>query len=407
MKNKLIAAGIVTGALLSYPSNIFADSISKVTKISQNNVEPSKQVENAVVGVVADADEYFATVEYKDSKGNMQTVEIDFSNEMNSSYKVGDKVNVANKDQWKQQKVGMHNVTVASADFVSKVTDTAKNTPQNNVEPSKQVENAVVGVVADADEYFATVEYKDSKGNMQTVEIDFLNESNSSYKVGDKVNVANKDQWKQQKVGMHNVTIVSANFVSKVTDTAKNTPQNNVEPSKQVENAVVGVVTDADEYFATVEYKDSKGNMQTVEIDFLNESNSSYKVGDKVNVANKDQWKQQKVGMHNVTVASADFVSKVTDTAKNTPQNNVEPSKQVEKAVVGVVADADEYFATVEYKDSKGNMQTVEIDFSNEMNSSYKVGDKVNVANKDQWKQQKVGMHNVTIASADFVSKVR
>ena len=121
MKNKIIAAGIVTGALLSYPSNIFADSISKVTKISQNNVEPSKQVENAVVGVVTDADEYFATVEYKDSKGNMQTVEIDFLNESNSSYKVGDKVNVANKDQWKQQKVGMHNVTIVSANFVSKV----------------------------------------------------------------------------------------------------------------------------------------------------------------------------------------------------------------------------------------------------------------------------------------------
>ena len=311
MKNKLIAAGIVTGALLSYPSNIFADSISKVIKISQNNIEPSKQVENAVVGVVTDADEYFATVEYKDSKGNMQEVEIGFPNGSNSSYKVGDKVNVANKDQWKQQKVGMHNVTVASADFVSKVTDTAKNKPQNNVEPSKQVENAVVGVVTDADEYFATVEYKDSKGNMQEVEIGFPNGSNSSYKVGDKVNVANKDQWKQQKVGMHNVTVASADFVSKVTDTAKNKPQNNVEPSKQVENAVVGVVTDADEYFATVEYKDSKGNMQEVEIGFPNGSNSSYKVGDKVNVANKDQWKQQKVGMHNVTVASADFVFKV------------------------------------------------------------------------------------------------
>jgi hypothetical protein len=79
MKNKLIAAGIVTGALLLYPSHIFAESISKVTTMSQY------QVENSVVGVITDADTFYAIVEYKDSTGNIQRLDIDFPNESNKT----------------------------------------------------------------------------------------------------------------------------------------------------------------------------------------------------------------------------------------------------------------------------------------------------------------------------------
>ncbi|QKH05007.1 hypothetical protein FOC93_02125 (plasmid) [Bacillus cereus] len=361
MKNKLIAAGIVTGTLLSFPSNIFADSISKVSNMSPSN----KQIENAVVGVITDADEYFATVEYKDSKGNTQTVEIDFPNGSNSSYKIGNKVQVSNKDQWKQQKYGTVNVTYTSANSLSKVTDETKN----NVEPSKRIENAVVGVITDADEYFATVEYKDSKGNTQTVEIDFPNGSNSSYKIGNKVQVSNKDQWKQQKYGTVNVTYTSANSLSKVTDETKN----NVEPSKRIENAVVGVITDADEYFATVEYKDSKGNTQTVEIDFPNGSNSSYKIGNKVQVSNKDQWKQQKYGTVNVTYTSAHSLSKVTDEAKN----KVEPSKQVKnKKITGNVIKKSKNTIVVSSKDTNSE---VSVEVPSELLQDITIGDTVNI----------------------------
>ncbi|HDR7807525.1 TPA: cell wall hydrolase, partial [Bacillus cereus] len=82
----------------------------------------------------------------------------------------------------------------------------------------KQQENHVFGVIINADEYYATVEYKDSKGNVQTVDIDFPNGSNSSYKLGDKVKVANKDQWKQQKIYGKTVFYTDANSISKVND---------------------------------------------------------------------------------------------------------------------------------------------------------------------------------------------
>ncbi|PFJ27466.1 cell wall hydrolase, partial [Bacillus anthracis] len=65
--------------------------------------------------------------------------------------------------------------------------------------------------------------------------------------------------------------------------------------TKKEENAVVGVINDADSYYVTVAYKDANGNSQEVTIDFPNGSNSSFKNGDKVKVANKNQWKHQKI----------------------------------------------------------------------------------------------------------------
>ncbi|WP_322364201.1 S-layer homology domain-containing protein [Bacillus cereus] len=181
------------------------------------------------------------------------------------------------------------------------------------VHQTKKEENAVVGVIINADEYYATVEYKDSKGNVQTVDIDFPNGSNSSYKLGDKVKVANKDQWKQQKIYGKTVFYTDANSISKVNDESK----------KQQENHVFGVIINADEYYATVEYKDSKGNVQTVDIDFPNGSNSSYKLGDKVKVANKDQWKQQKIYGKTVFYTDANSISKVNDKSKKQQENHV------------------------------------------------------------------------------------
>ncbi|WP_374018071.1 hypothetical protein ABU162_29055 [Paenibacillus thiaminolyticus] len=189
MKNKLIAAGIVTGALLLYPSHIFAESISKVTTMSQY------QVENSVVGVITDADTFFAVVEYKDSTGNIQRLDIDFPNESNKTFAIGDKVKVINKDKWEVRDFGYYKATIASGDFVSKLTDDSKSQNTN----TQGEENSVVGVVTDSDPYYAIVEYKDSEGDLQTLDIDFPNGSNKTFAIGDKVKVINKDKWEGQR----------------------------------------------------------------------------------------------------------------------------------------------------------------------------------------------------------------
>ncbi|MGH1186273.1 S-layer homology domain-containing protein, partial [Bacillus basilensis] len=132
---------------------------------------------------------------------------------------------------------------------------------------TKKEENAVVGVINDADPYYVTVAYKDANGNSQEVTIDFPNGSNSNFKNGDKVKVANKNQWKHQKIYGQTVFYTDVNSISKV----------NEESNKQQENHVFGVINDADPYYVTVVYKDANGNSQEVTIDFPNGSNSNFK----------------------------------------------------------------------------------------------------------------------------------
>ncbi|EJP85596.1 hypothetical protein [Bacillus cereus] len=164
MKNKLIAAGIVTGTLLSFPSGIFADSISKVTNPSQNTIESMKQGENFIVGVITDADDYYATVEYKDSEGKKQIVDIDFPNADNSNFKTGDTVKVANKDKWEHKKIGMHDVAIASADSISKVKQSVAQTdkPQNNTtQPFIEKNNKRTGKVIEKGSNYLMVKQGD------------------------------------------------------------------------------------------------------------------------------------------------------------------------------------------------------------------------------------------------------
>ncbi|MBG9858423.1 S-layer homology domain-containing protein [Bacillus wiedmannii] len=178
---------------------------------------------------------------------------------------------------------------------------------------TKQVENTVVGVINDADPYYVTVTYKDANGNSQEVTIDFPNGSNSHFKNGDKVKVANKNQWKHQKIYGQTVFYTDVNSISKV----------NEESKKQQENHVVGVINDADPYYVTVAYKDANGNSQEVTIDFPNGSNSNFKNGDKVKVANKNQWKHQKIYGQTVFYTDVNSISKVNEESKKQQENHV------------------------------------------------------------------------------------
>ncbi|MCY9534811.1 hypothetical protein M5W84_07185 [Paenibacillus thiaminolyticus] len=213
MKNKLIAAGIVTGALLLSPSHIFADSLSKVNTTFQYQIE-----ENSVVGEITDADTFYAVVEYKDSTGNIQTLDIDFPNESNKTFAIGDKVKVTNKDKWEVRDFGYFKATIAPGDFVSKLSDDSKSQNTN----TQAEENYVIGEITDADTFFAVVEYKDSTGNIQRLDIDFPNESNKTFAIGDKVKVINKDKWEVRDFGYFKATIASGDFVSKLSDDSKN-----------------------------------------------------------------------------------------------------------------------------------------------------------------------------------------
>ncbi|AFQ12321.1 TPA: S-layer homology domain-containing protein [Bacillus pacificus] len=93
--------------------------------------------------------------------------------------------------------------------------------------------------------------------------------------------------------------------------------------TKKEENAVVGVINDADSYYVTVAYKNANGNNQEVTIDFPNGSNSNFKNGDKVKVANKDQWKHQKIYGQTVFYTDVSSISKINEESNKQQENHV------------------------------------------------------------------------------------
>ncbi|WP_438769057.1 hypothetical protein [Brevibacillus sp. JB24b] len=163
-----------------------------------------------------------------------------------------------------------------------------------------KAEDFIIGTVTDSDsDYgYATVEYKNNEGKTETVDVTFTEAH--TYKVGDKVKVTNKSKWEHKKIGPNDVTFASGDFISKVAE-------------KEAEDFIIGTVTDSDsDYgYATVEYKNNEGKTETVDVTFTEAH--TYKVGDKVKVTNKSKWEHKKIGPNDVTFASGDFISKVTE----------------------------------------------------------------------------------------------
>ncbi len=290
--------GIVTGktnqGLTIFTENVPAnvlkninigDSVDIYSSYSSKVAE--KEAEDFIIGTVTDSDsDYgYATVEYKNNEGKTETVDVTFTEA--HTYKVGDKVKVTNKSKWEHKKIGPNDVTFASGDFISKVAE-------------KEAEDFIIGTVTDSDsDYgYATVEYKNNEGKTETVDVTFTEAH--TYKVGDKVKVTNKSKWEHKKIGPNDVTFASGDFISKVAE-------------KEAEDFIIGTVTDSDsDYgYATVEYKNNEGKTETVDVTFTEAH--TYKVGDKVKVTNKSKWEHKKIGPNDVTFASGDFISKVTE----------------------------------------------------------------------------------------------
>ncbi|MGF9853506.1 S-layer homology domain-containing protein [Bacillus paramobilis] len=235
---------------------------------------------------------------------------------------------------------------------------------------TKKEENAVVGVINDADPYYVTVAYKDANGNSQEVTIDFPNGSNSSFKNGDKVKVANKNQWKHQKIYGQTVFYTDVNSISKV----------NEESNKQQENHVFGVINDADSYYVTVAYKDANGNNQEVTIDFPNGSNSNFKNGDKVKVANKDQWKHQKIYGQTVFYTDVSSISKINEESNKQQENHVMSKDKEQKLLAQLKKRSGK--VTKKSEDSleiSSENQTIRAHVNPKVLPNIQIGDTVNV----------------------------
>ncbi|PFP59877.1 cell wall hydrolase [Bacillus cereus] len=150
--------------------------------------------------------------------------------------------------------------------------------------------------------------------------------------------------------------------------------------TKKEENAVVGVINDADPYYVTVAYKDANGNSQEVTIDFPNGSNSNFKNGDKVKVANKDQWKHQKIYGQTVFYTDVNSISKVNDESNKQQENHVMSKDKEQK----LLAQLKKRSGTVTKKSEdsleiSSENQTIRAHVNPKVLPNIQIGDTVNV----------------------------
>ncbi|MCR8985483.1 hypothetical protein NW801_10545 [Brevibacillus laterosporus] len=199
MKRKFIAAALVTGTLLSYSSNTFADVNSKgaISKMSE------VQNQNFIVGTVIDAYKGEISVEYNTNEGKSEMVVVKTNN--GQTFAEGDKVQVSNKSEWKIKNPGhpINEFYQAPGNSISKVDE-------------KQNQNFIVGTVIDAYKGEISVEYNTNEGKSEIVVVKTNN--GQTFAEGDKVQVSNKSEWKIKNPGhpMYEFYQAPGNSISKV-----------------------------------------------------------------------------------------------------------------------------------------------------------------------------------------------
>ncbi|MGN4674880.1 S-layer homology domain-containing protein [Bacillus cereus group sp. MYBK106-1] len=231
---------------------------------------------------------------------------------------------------------------------------------------TKKEENAVVGVINDADPYYVTVAYKDANGNSQEVTIDFPNGSNSSFKNGDKVKVANKNQWKHQKIYGQTVFYTDVNSISKVNEESNKQQENHV-MSKDKEQKLLaqlkkrsGKVTKKSEDSLEISSEN-----QTIRAHVNPKVLPNIQIGDTVNVY------AQAFEMAPILLMDLPFEARNAIIQKGNEQNILE--NQYKKIKGNVTAKSDNSLLV------SSNNITYEVETSTEVLQDIVIGDTVNV----------------------------
>ncbi|KXO03132.1 cell wall hydrolase [Bacillus thuringiensis] len=150
--------------------------------------------------------------------------------------------------------------------------------------------------------------------------------------------------------------------------------------TKKEENAVVGVINDAGPYYVTVAYKDANGNNQEVTIDFPNGSNSNFKNGDKVKVANKNKWKHQKIYGQTVFYTDVSSISKINEESNKQQENHVMSKDKEQKLLAQLKKRSGK--VTKKSEDSleiSSENQTIRAHVNPKVLPNIQIGDTVNV----------------------------
>ncbi|MED2040598.1 S-layer homology domain-containing protein [Bacillus wiedmannii] len=395
MKNKLIAAGIVTGTLLSCSSNIFADTsrFSDVPKWAEQSVNylVDKHVINGL------PNDTFGSYEVLD-RASVATI---------ITKALGIKINPSEKPSFQDAQNHWGAPYIAAAEKAEIV----KGVGNGLFNPSGKVSRAAMATMlvnayklqSPAKSEEKTI-FKDLKGHW--------GERSASILIDLGISKGTDNGWQPDRL----VTRVEAAQLTAKADAFQNRDEETLNSSKEkisnkkegyMDGVVSSIIRNENGDYIKVNYNDNDGKNHSIYV----------WASKKHDFEEEDTVKVSKIGNYGETVYHKSFGYQTTqyDNTKSKVLTDSQGAitkvneKQNEELVMGEIEDIfkDESvdYIGVRLKDNEGKKQYVDVPVP--QGHSYKKGDKVKVGNKGEW-EMKVNNRNMTawIGTEGSMSKV-
>ncbi|MGQ7871494.1 S-layer homology domain-containing protein [Bacillus sp. 1A] len=395
MKNKLIAAGIVTGALLSYSSNIFADTLRfpDVPKWAEQSVNYLVD-KHAINGLPNGT---FGSYETLDRASAATII----------TKALGIKINQNEKPSFKDAQNHLGAPYIAAAEKAGIVNGVGNGL----FNPSGKVTRAAMATMlvnayklqSPAESEAKTI-FKDLKGHW--------GEKSASILIDLGISNGTDNGWQPDKL----VTRAEAAQLTAKSDMLQNRAEGALNSSKEkisnkiegyMDGVVSSIIRDTNGDCIKVNYNDNDGKDHSVYV--WASKKHDFEEGDTVKVS--------KIGNYGETVYHKSFRYQTTqyDNAKSKVLTDSQGAitkvneKQNEELVMGEIEDIfkDESvdYIGVRLKDNEGKKQYVDVPVP--QGHSYKKGDKVKVGHKEEWEKKVNNKYMIAwISPEGSISKV-
>ncbi|PFA67233.1 S-layer homology domain-containing protein [Bacillus cereus] len=375
MRNKLIAAGVITGTLLSYSSNIFADTqrfpdVPNWAEQSVNYLVDKHAINGLPNGT-------FGSYESLDRASAAKII----------TKALGIKINLNEKPSFKDAQNHWGAPYIAAAEKAGIV----KGEGNGLFNPSEKVTRvAMAAMLVNAYKLQSQVEsggktkFKDLQGHWGAKPASILIDLGISN--------GTDNGWLPNRI----ITRAEAAQLIAKTDMLKNRGGGTLKNSKEtisaikeerMDGVVSSIIRDTNGDYIKINYKDKNGEEHSVYVGAL--KNHLFKEGDTVKVSDGGLYGKMvfhKRFGYNTTEYTSSNSKVLTDLKEAITKVN---EKQKEDFVIGEVEDIfkDGSFDDIQVrlKDNEGKKQYVDVPVS--QGHSYKKGDKVQVGNKGEWKE--------------------
>ncbi|PFV87182.1 cell wall hydrolase [Bacillus thuringiensis] len=391
MKNKLIVAGIVTGTLLSYSSNSFADTLrfQDVPKWAEQSVNYLVD-KHAIHGLPNGTFGSYETLDRASAAKIITTA-------------LGMKITPNEKSSF----TDVQNHWGASYIAAAEKAGIVKGAGNGLFNPSEKVTRAAIATMLVNAYKLQSPVKSDGKTKFKDLQ-GHWGEKYASILVDLGISNGTDNGWQPDRFVTRAEAaqlIAKTDMLQNKSGGALNHSKETISPIKEghMDGVVNSIIRDSKGDYIEINYKDKNGKEHSVYV--LVSKKHDFEDGDKVKVGQDGKIVYHKRFGYQTTQYNNVNSKIFSDPKVPVAKVNDESNNQQENHVVGVINDAETYYVTVTYKDANGNSQEVDVDFPNDENAQFKFqkGDKVKVDNKDKWEKHPVSGH---IATADSITKV-